>query len=853
MDRARLMAIMERVGLDSTTVDVGALSDDSSEDTEKNVRKNVRKNESRQQGGRRVRSYIEDKGGKGKMKVKAKGSRASDAAIQEAIARIDAELDATKRRSRMDTPSSSALFDDDDDSMSTLSDTPNRGGSSKYQKLLDQFVVCQRDKEAAIVEMQRQKDASKAAVDALRARHEAEARDLRRAAESQSSIVADLRAQLASAKSAFDGALTISPALHDALRRKPRETLSLKEHVQMRFFQETEAYRDAERALRKQMEERTGALAGARARVRELEATAGSSDRVLQRKTAGLERELSAALEEVEALKRRLAAARRESEKYRDDAMRSGEIAARLADSERELAGALKRCDSLAAAAADATKSVATRDDDAKSALQRAELLRVDKAYLSKELGEAQGRERELTAKIERLEEKVRAAERARDGAVAEQLSRSEKGRAGYEKRLQRDLDQFKLQQQKHLADIKEAHRLSMARDIASMREQRDIAHADVERLEASTRELKSRVDELQLELVRCQADAAEKQTELRGALKMKSFELERVALTCDERMRAADAHEIENERLRAKLDALRSDFQQLDLSKGKALAEMRAKLETERSKVRTYETLELELDAAIVAQEPGTQPQDETGGDLLRMVPTLARRRVQQSVALAQQIVQLEREIDAFRVETTRLQRENDALKASLERSKATLGQLTKPQAYVVETLQSREREIDVMRAEIERLRAENVKRQDDCARAIAEREEIKVDLRHLMDQRQDIMETFGAAFAGTAADISKDDDEKDGGEEQVGGVVDSTSRTTTQKTMTNSEKNSKDPEDRPDMFSAADASTATVDATSHSSCSSAYAGATFTLHRHDTQGIPLPRWYTRLRPVKR
>ena len=80
----------------------------------------------------------------------------------------------------------------------------------------------------------------------------------------------------------------------------------------------------------------------------------------------------------------------------------------------------------------------------------------------------------------------------------------------------------------------------------------------------------------------------------------------------------------------------------------------------------------------------------------------------VQQSVALAQQIVQLEREIDAFRVETTRLQRENDALKASLERSKATLGQLTKPQC-VVETLQSREREIDVMRAEIERLRAEN------------------------------------------------------------------------------------------------------------------------------------------------
>ena len=57
-----------------------------------------------------------------------------------------------------------------------------------------------------------------------------------------------------------------------------------------------------------------------------------------------------------------------------------------------------------------------------------------------------------------------------------------------YEKRLQRDLDQFKLQQQKHLADIKEAHRLSMAREIASMREQRDIAHADVERLEASTR-----------------------------------------------------------------------------------------------------------------------------------------------------------------------------------------------------------------------------------------------------------------------------------------------------------------------------------------------------------------------------
>ena len=613
MDRARLMAIMERVGVDSRTVDE-ALSD--SEDTMPSSslgslrgKRGKRRQGSAAPRGQRVRTYIEEKGFKA-----TKGSRASDDALREAIARIDAELEATKRRgkSTMDASSSSALFDDDDDSLSTLSDAPpahaRTGATTKYQKLLDQFVACQREKEAAIVKAQKEKVAAAAAMDALRAQHKADAQELRDGQEHEK-IAGGLRSQLASAKSAFDGALTISPALHDALRRSCRPSSRSKSTCSCAFTKKRR--RTGKQKARFESAWRSArAPSLQRARVRELEATAGSSDRVLQRKTAGLERELAASLEE---------ANRSRGPGSRPAAGRNvprGCAAVRRAAgaTSKERAGPSCGAEALRfsrCCCADATKSVAARDGDAQAVLQQTELLRVDKAYLSKELGVAQGRVRDLTTKLERQEEKVRAAERARDNAIAEQLSRSEKGRAGYERRLQRELEAFKLQQQKHLSDIQSAHRDSMAREIASMREQRDLARADVDRLEASNSELKARVDELQRDVVRRQAEASERQTELRGALQMKVFELERVAATCDDQMRAASNLEIETEKLRTKLEALTREYQQLDLSKEKTVADLRAKLETERSRVKTYELLELELDAAIVAQ-----PQDAPAGE---------------------------------------------------------------------------------------------------------------------------------------------------------------------------------------------------------------------------------------------
>ena len=840
MDRARLHELMERVGLDRRAVDVKELSAASASSTllpSSSAPRSSSSSPSFPKGdgkGKRARAYIESRGqgpeylGRARLPKPGTSRTASDQAIRDAIARIDAELRESSRSRSRRKREASALFDDDDDdsSLSTISTSSSRAPSGKYSKLLDQYAQCQKDKEVATLELRREKDKHRAAMDTLASKSKARERSLVAENEELSSELSSLRLQLSSAKKAFDGSFTISPMLYDALRRKSAARMSIKEHVQLRFYDETEAYRSAERSLRQKVEDQSEKLAAARARVRELEATSGSSDRVLERKTAGLERELAHATREIETLKKNLSSARIQGEKFREQASRYSDVRARLEGSERELAASLRRCDAMSAAAADAAKAAAAREDDNKAAMQQADILRVDKAYLSKELGAAQGRLKDLESKVERQREKIKAAERARDQARSDHLHKSDRGREGYEKRLQRDLEEFKLQQQKHLADIKVAHRESMEREVTSMREQRDLARADAEKLERTNQELASRLDDVRMEGMKRQAERAETEAELRGKLKMKTFELETAAAAHEERIKLAEDREEENEKLRLKLSALTSDFQKLELSKGKREAELRSMLDTERSRLRTYETLELELDAAIVARPEDTQEQN-LNEDLLKMVPTLARRRVQQSVALAQRIVQLERELDLAKCEIARLQRENDGLHVSLSKANETLGGLTQPQSYVVDALKSREREIETMRVELNRLRIDCARYQEDYNRAVSEREAIRGDLRDIVAHRRELMQSFEATMPKCAPEIAV--------EEKTPALT-------------------RDPDDSdPGVLAPIDGDAKDVHelerlaGTGSNRAADLAASPTFEVHAHDPEGIPLPKWYRR------
>ena len=161
------------------------------------------------------------------------------------------------------------------------------------------------------------------------------------------------------------------------------------------------------------------------------------------------------------------------------------------------------------------------------------------------------------------------------------------------------------------------------------------MATADADQQAARHAELRRQYDEL---VVRSAEGASRAEVELahcRAELKLKTHEAERLALQCETALADARRDEVSADAWREKLEVLRSEYYTLQADTAQRGATLEAQNGALSEKLRQYERLEEELDAAVIAAGEaaaaggGTPGSDAIAPLAMIRVPSAAERRV--------------------------------------------------------------------------------------------------------------------------------------------------------------------------------------------------------------------------------
>jgi len=247
-------------------------------------------------------------------------------------------------------------------------------------------------------------------------------------------------------------------------------------------------------------------------------------------------------------------------------------------------------------------------------------------------------------------------------------------------------------------------------------------------------------------------------------------MELERVSMLHGESQSVAKVLRLECETLTKKVRLLESQYLGLEASAARRRAEADARSAEQAARLEHYESLERELDDAVMLAagaiddagaaagedhpNPATGSPSKNNNPLLRSadsvasalgalgasVPASLRRRLAQNVALGRRCHELERLLRAANAERDQATQRAETLEGSLRRANSKAHDATQPYNYLVERIAKTEEAAD----EAGRAEREATRRLGDAeARANRAREEadaLRQDLKRALDERQEL-----------------------------------------------------------------------------------------------------------------
>ena len=223
--------------------------------------------------------------------------------------------------------------------------------------------------------------------------------------------------------------------------------------------------------------------------------------------------------------------------------------------------------------------------------------------------------------------------------------------------RCQAELQRLQDRTESELDAIRLRQSESYERDIASLREARDNALLELAQTRQQQSESRAAAEQLRSELSASQLQWEKERADQRQGLAIKQFEYERLSVAMEDTM-------AELSRLRAELEAearkqriVRSEYEALKQSAAQHRTEADSRMESLSEKLQTYTQLEHELDLAIVGagkaeSEAGLGPGEVRGihrilESISDNLPLANKRRLQQSILLAQQLVDKQRRLN--------------------------------------------------------------------------------------------------------------------------------------------------------------------------------------------------------------
>ena len=385
------------------------------------------------------------------------------------------------------------------------------------------------------------------------------------------------------------------------------------------------------------------------------------------------------------------------------------------------------------------------------------DLLRQDKLYLSKEVDRLTAQLARSNQMLDRADSKNLELKKQKEDLVEKLVKVREDHARSYEEKLSAELNRLQSRTASDLESIRTNQREAFEREIAGLKESRDRIAADYEKEHTSLEGLKADYAALQDEHRRLQSQLESERADARNALKLKAFEYDRLSLTYEELLADLRKSKTDSEILAKKMSVLKSDHYALQAETSKRILELESESKNLQEKLQMYQQLEYELDVAILQAGgleegqsiDGVQPAQQGSAGQIRgihslleslgsNVPTANKRRMKQSILLAQQLVQKSRQIEVLTQERAHFQSHNAALETELASLKQSLDNVNQPHHYLITNLQQKDAELGALTAQLGSLKSELHKREEELRQALLSKTALEADLHRLIAGRQ-------------------------------------------------------------------------------------------------------------------
>ncbi|XP_076467958.1 progesterone-induced-blocking factor 1-like [Babylonia areolata] len=387
------------------------------------------------------------------------------------------------------------------------------------------------------------------------------------------------------------------------------------------------------------------------------------------------------------------------------------------------------------------------RDDLSKelsAAKQSLTLLRQDKDYLSRQQSESANRVSFMEEKVQQLTRQLEDARQAREEMYEKYVASRDQYKSEYENKLREELEQIRIRTNAEIDRLRTSSKEMYERENRNLREARDMAVAERERLQVTERDINTKYEQLMDQYRESQSKAESRVSEVRNELKVKAFEAERSQMMYEETVKNLKDSQMEVEKLHKKAEVLTKEYYALQTAMEKRVVEMETHLSEKTSKLDTYERLEKEMDDVIM-QAAEVEDDQEAEKVLFSYgyganVPSTAKRRMQQSVQLARRVLELERANTSLRKEVDREKSRTQQLTEELESSTSLLGQTQQPYSYLIESIRVRDGQVKQQQKHIAIMEEDLRKLEEERAELVKTKNQMALDLERLLNQREEM-----------------------------------------------------------------------------------------------------------------
>ncbi|KAH3723340.1 progesterone-induced-blocking factor 1 [Pelomyxa schiedti] len=614
-----------------------------------------------------------------------------------AFSRDSAQLDATSTGGTLMTESYTDLTSDysDDESYSFVSTEsqivpPTLGNIVKLKRQISHWKhqVARLEREKHLIEMQSQSELNELHEQFVAEQEQfslqvEELQEKQKRLEQEHPLLSE-RLQTLRESLADVTTICISDERAQALKVVPEEQLPLTDLIALKIYNIVAPARRQTNQLKREND----ALSG---QVRQLSSDMKTEQTQLESALATTKDDLNRCTVERDVLKER------NSHLLADLRERDSTVASLQTDSEKfkAVSGDLAQCKTELQEALRRVRAFEIENESIKSSkcsyifppyslLKRAEMLTLDKDFLTKQVEES-------NAKIEQLEEalarkRVRAASlKQRNDDLAHQVhALQDAPRQQYERRLHEEID---LIQKKMISDVTEMRaqsQHSLELQTTALREARDSAIAEGKRLKLEVESWREKYEHSNNTHSQLTSSLELRLSEALNTAKVKQFELDRVMLQYTAAQSESARAGIECEKYRKKLDLLTSEYRSLQASYDNQVHDLMSQLQQRESRIN-----QLQDDSGYFAGNLGT------------------------AQTLTKKIADLEKSL-------TEQKNMLDSTAAQLVQANSSLSLVQQPQKFLIDKVRQHETTASQQAHELQSLRQKLSQSEAECNRLI-------------------------------------------------------------------------------------------------------------------------------------